>query len=105
MVHASFSHTKNALSLTITGHAHFAPHGEDIVCAACSILGHSLLCSLASLKELKTAAEAEDGLLSICAEPHPAAHAMFLMVWAGFQSLAQHYPKNVCVRGEIRQWG
>ena len=36
----------NIISYEMSGHADFAPHGEDIVCAGASILGYTALRSL-----------------------------------------------------------
>ena len=38
--------------LTVTGHADYAPHGQDIVCAAVSALVYALMAALEYKPEL-----------------------------------------------------
>ena len=40
---------KGAGSVTITGHAQYAPHGQDIVCSAVSVLVQTLIQSMEDL--------------------------------------------------------
>lgn len=40
---------RGANCITIQGHAEYAPHGKDIVCAAVSALVHTLVASLEKL--------------------------------------------------------
>ena len=53
----------------ITGHADYGPHGEDIVCAAVSVLGQTSLLSLGKVlgleKELKYKIDEKTGLLDV----------------------------------------
>ena len=52
-------------TLTITGHARAAPHGQDIVCAAVSALALTLIHSIEQLTEDKIEYEIESGNISV----------------------------------------
>lgn len=69
--------------IDIKGHAHYAPQGEDIVCAAASILAMTLLdiCEDAEIRR-------EDGHISI-KHGDPAA---ILFARRGYKLLADAYP-------------
>ncbi len=43
----------NIIQYDIKGHANFAPYGEDIVCAAISVLGQTTLMGLVEVLQLK----------------------------------------------------
>ncbi|HZK24250.1 MAG TPA: ribosomal-processing cysteine protease Prp [Oscillospiraceae bacterium] len=51
--------------LVVSGHAGSAPHGEDIICAAVSVLVQTYLFSLQRLLQLDVAAEILDGYFSL----------------------------------------
>jgi uncharacterized protein YsxB (DUF464 family) len=51
--------------LTITGHARAGPHGQDIVCAAVSVLALTLVHSLEELTADKIEYEIEPGRISV----------------------------------------
>lgn len=42
MLNASFKNTKSYIRLTLNGHADFAEHGIDTICASASILAYTL---------------------------------------------------------------
>lgn len=51
--------------VTIDGHAGYAEHGKDIVCAGVSVLAQNLISSLEALTEDKIQYELEPGHISI----------------------------------------
>lgn len=51
--------------ITVTGHAHCAPKGEDIICAAVSALVQTFLFSLQRLLRLQVDADIRDGYFSL----------------------------------------
>ncbi|MDI3534214.1 MAG: uncharacterized protein PWQ82_579 [Thermosediminibacterales bacterium] len=56
------------LGFSVEGHAGFAPHGQDIVCAAVSALTLTAVLSLKKLLNLKLDFKNSDGLL-VCRLP------------------------------------
>lgn len=56
------------LGFSVEGHAGFAPHGQDIVCAAVSALALTAVLSLKKLLNLKLDFKNSDGLL-VCRLP------------------------------------
>lgn len=79
---------KTPCRMTIHGHAAYGPKGQDIVCAAVSILWETL----------------EDAIQDAGADIHSEnaeAGAWFAFVWRGLSQLAAQYPKHVSVR---REW-
>ena len=90
-------------SLEAEGHACYGPYGEDIVCAAVSILCDTLK---KRCRELEYEGEAEIineessvGLqrLEVKAAPGSAAREAFNTVAAGLDMLEYSYPRYVCV--------
>lgn len=101
MTEARFAETDNMLTMSVSGHAGFAELGEDIVCAGASMLGHALVYGLGGVPGIRLTATKEGPVLGVSCTKTPETHGMFLMAWAGYRSLAENFPKNVCVRGEI----
>ena len=93
------------MKLKVEGHANTAPKGQDIVCAAESML----VCALAGTLEeaqqrgrLKMEYKESDGKVEITADPQMGslaeAKAYFRMAVKGFRMLREEYPSNVCIR-------
>lgn len=90
------------LELSVKGHAEHGKKGEDIVCAAVSILFYTLAESLTESKEMfvqNPRIEMEDGNGTISCTPKGMYEAnVLLMYWTvlnGFQLLASEYKDNV----------
>lgn len=80
----SVRYTPAAPSLRISGHAMFAPKGQDIVCAAASILAYTLTAGGARSRETP-----EGGLLI-------SGDAVALrLVAGGYRLLSENYPQNI----------
>lgn len=81
--------------LTVTGHAGAAPKGEDLVCAAVTIL----LRSLAWYMEHTQSAQVDiaDGSFTLLSDGDMGADGMgaLNMAFAGLDLLAQQYPEFV----------
>lgn len=84
-------------TLEVCGHAGYAPVGQDIVCAAASMLLYSLRAGLESLDGVVGLQSAEkDGYACISAyKIPPEGKGMFEMAEAGYKLLAQTYPDHV----------
>ncbi len=97
------------LCLTVEGHAGFAPHGKDIVCAAESILVQAMAGALDRLDEKLLYDFAVDGTpgsgcVGITAVPTTRGwervRGVFENTMMGFSLLARNYPKYVSVAYE-----
>ena len=90
--------------LTVVGHAGSAPVGEDLVCAAASMLVGTLDASLRRLcdaGEIPTAAVCmHTGYACISCRDTPTARAVFAVILDGFQLLARKYPEYVTLKPE-----
>ena len=104
MITVTFTESGNKLSLRVEGHAGYAEHGQDIVCAAASILAYTVSAFIKEAErcgDLKTAPtiKTESGDVTISCEPTDAAyHAMqsaFHFALAGYALLKHNYPQCV----------
>lgn len=80
----SVTYTPAAPSLQISGHAMFAPRGQDIVCAAASILAYTLKAGGARSRETP-----EGGMLLT------GDAAALGLIAGGYRLLAENYPQNI----------
>ena len=91
-----------ALTLEMNGHADYADAGQDIVCAAASILAYTLLERAREL-HAEVHASIDGGRLSLRCGTHPGHHALMLAAFetvrAGFTLLARKYPEHVVLTG------
>lgn len=90
------------LRLTVAGHAGYAPPGQDILCAAASILAESLAQVLQSRDGsggITACCRRGDGRMELTADcapgQYPQVRAWFEPTLAGYRLLAQHYPRWV----------
>ncbi len=92
------------LCLTVEGHAGYAPKGQDIVCAAVSVLVQALAGALSRLDENRLFDFAVDGIAdSGCAgitavptsQGWDRVYGMFQMALTGFYLLGKAYPDYV----------
>lgn len=85
--------------LEATGHAAYAPAGQDIVCAAASALMQTLCAVLAGEEGTKSSAWDEPGgprlAVSAAAPQKPWVEGAFEFAKAGFALLAERYPDNL----------
>lgn len=102
MIQASIYETDDVLRLSMTGHADYAAHGQDIVCAAASILATALEDSLRLTGVPVTARTGPGKTVLRCPSATPA-RTLFLMAAVGLGQLAAGYPDHVCVHLD-EQW-
>lgn len=106
MVQAEFFTDKESGSITLklSGHAGQAKKGEDIVCAAASILAYTVAQTLQFMYEQgdlkkKPHLKLEEGDTIIVAKPKPEAYAealhAFFVAQVGYHLLAHNYPQYV----------
>ena len=84
--------------ISITGHAGYAEHGKDIVCAAVSILAQNLIQSIEELTEDKIEYELSPGEVNINFRDLSAeAMLLFDSFYIGVKMIADEYPENVTI--------
>ena len=103
MIIVTYNQERNSLS--VKGHAQAGEFGKDLICAAASILTHTLA---ENLRELESAgyltemtAEVRDGEAKFFAKPCNGYQAItelsFHNIMMGYQILAQKNPENISV--------
>ena len=89
---------EEAMELSVSGHAGYAPRGSDIVCAGISALTGTLLERLDDKGLLVGyAQDTQKGLIWLQAMPSPTAKAYMDFCLAGLSMIAEQYPENICV--------
>lgn len=84
--------------ITVSGHARFAPHGQDIVCAAVSTLAQNLIASVEALTEDEIEYVVQSGKIDIKhGDLSEAAQLLVDSFFVGCQLVANSYPDNVKV--------
>ncbi|MBE5813967.1 MAG: ribosomal-processing cysteine protease Prp [Clostridiales bacterium] len=89
MIHIRYSEGREQLRLHMEGHAGYGPRGQDIVCAAASVLGETLALAAGGQPGCRSSRAA--GRLEIVCPNTPEALIMFRMARAGFAALAAGY--------------
>ena len=82
--------------ITVTGHANYAPHGQDIVCAAVSVLAQTLIASIEELTADAIDYEIDSGNIYI--KHHNLTNEAQLLVdafFVGVNAVAGAYPNHV----------
>ncbi len=90
--------------LHIEGHAGYGTHGNDIVCAAVSILGYTWLNELLIMEERKqvknVSYEEDNGKLLIeFSGGDNAVNTAYETILTGFEALQQNYSENISLKG------
>jgi uncharacterized protein YsxB (DUF464 family) len=84
--------------VTITGHANYAKPGQDIVCAAVSVLVQTLIQSIEDLCTDRIEYDMSAGSVDIKHGNLSAqAHLLMDSFFIGCQMIADEYPHNVCL--------
>lgn len=105
MISITFEDRGNELFLSIKGHAGYAEHGKDIICASVSILTYTLASILESLEEAKSVIDLTSGDTIIkceCKDRKTSCKTARAYQYAltGYELLAHAYPKyvslNIC---------
>lgn len=84
-------------SLTVTGHALYAKHGHDIVCASVStaiILSSNLINRFNQEKNVEVAIEEGYFSLKVIQETKEVKHIVDNLLWT-LEELRLQYPKNI----------
>ena len=95
-------------ALELKGHAELAPSGQDILCAAVSVLSENLAASLKTLLELPVEIKAEKGLYAIQLPPKHVSkesELLFSAALLGLGVLAKQYPDRIELKEKEKQHG
>ncbi len=99
MIRIRFKEENGRLQLSMEGHAGYAPAGQDIVCAAASMLGQTLVQAVCGAEGAQARCRVKPGRLELLCAATPETRVMFLMAQAGFSALAGRYGAWVRVEG------
>lgn len=85
-------------SIAVTGHAGFAPHGQDIVCAGVSTLVQTLIQSVEELTEDEIHYDIQPGM-AVIKYRNLSQQAQLLVdsFFLGIRSMAASYPDNIMI--------
>jgi uncharacterized protein YsxB (DUF464 family) len=87
---------QNSGNITIKGHAGYAPHGQDIVCAAVSTLAQNLIASIEALTVSEIQYDMQPGAVEIrYRNLSEAAQLLVDSFFVGIRMIADSYPENV----------
>lgn len=95
---------KNITGFQISGHAGYAPSGQDIVCAAVSFLAISVVNSLELQLDIAGMEKSQDGFIYyrlpdfLNQEQQRTAQIILQTLAVGFQNLREEYPKYISIQ-------
>lgn len=100
MIKVTFTENGKKLSLRVEGHADYAEHGKDIVCASASILAYTLASIVDSFDEVEPIIDLTSGDTTIecrCKDNgiFAAVANAYHYTEIGFALLAHNYPQYV----------
>ncbi len=89
--------------ITISGHAHYAKPGKDIVCAAVSVLVQNLICSTYKLAGYEMEVTEKDGYISSIKyrdirQMTETERTLINSFIIGVEMIAESYPDNVTLK-------
>lgn len=106
MIAVIFTERGKSLSLRLEGHAGYAEHGKDIICASASILAYTLASIVDSFDEAESVIDLKEGDTTIeckCkdGETYAKAANAYHYTEAGYTLLAQNYPQYVSLHKDL----
>lgn len=91
--------------ITVSGHAEYAEHGRDIVCAAISTLTQNLIASIENLTEDKIIYSVNPGMVDICYRDLSEASQLLVSSFLiGVDQVAEAYPDYINIINGMA-WG
>ena len=107
MIHAYTEEKDGRFSFYVSGHAGYAPYGQDLICAGASVLTSTLaevIWRLSDYSEIAMVDEKlESGNTVLSADVGESAREDFRVATSffsvGFSLLAEQYPQYVCFTG------
>jgi uncharacterized protein YsxB (DUF464 family) len=94
----TFRNSSNLLlGFAISGHANAAPHGQDIICAAVSILAQTAVFGLERHLRREISLDMAHGKLAfeLSGNPDELTNAVLETALLGLKEIAKEYPKRV----------
>ena len=89
--------------MRIEGHAGAAPKGEDVVCAAATILGWTLIGGAEDVPEYRMHLILKDGVMDVCCYPEEdfeeQCRYLYDTIARGFDLMAGRYPDYIQMGG------
>ena len=95
MVVVEFSKNEKIEMLRITGHANYASHGEDIVCAGISTLAYSIGNKILNLDEKFNLVVDENEFLFKNNKDTDNINLLLETLYEGLLMIEHQYPKNI----------
>lgn len=104
MIKVQFTQNNGEIRLSVAGHAGFAEHGKDIVCASASILTYTLVSIIQRAfvdgkLEKAPYVVTNEGFGYVCAKPkqewYKNVRRAFYFALEGYTLLSEQYPDNV----------
>ncbi len=100
MIRAHYAEGEDSYELSIDGHAGYAEHGKDIVCAACSGITYALLAYLEQYSEEVTDVQGPvvvSGRFYISCKGTERIATAFHMALLGLRKIGSQYPDHVSI--------
>ena len=89
---------RHSNGITMSGHAGYAPHGQDIVCAGVSALVQTLIQSIEELTQDKIQYSMQPGTVDIkFGNLSEQAQLLVDSFFVGLRLIADEYPENVAI--------
>ena len=86
---------------SVIGHAEFAEHGQDIVCAAISAIAQTALLGLN--KYCKVVSQVEGGDMTVLFVPNDESITIIDTMLMGLKEVEREYPNHVKIQEEINE--
>ena len=97
MIRVNYLREEGRHRLSVTGHAGYATHGNDIVCAGVSGISYALLGYLHNIGCDITKAHTDSGQLQLDVMGDEMTAGAFNMALVGYLQIAKKYPQHVDV--------
>lgn len=94
MIRIVWSRTKHDNVMEIRGHANYAEHGKDIVCASVSAIAYSLLGYLERM-QMCSDCKVSPGDMRVQAPRNKRTDIVYDMAYMGLKMIAEPYPRYV----------
>ena len=101
MIHARLWQSEDTLGFEISGHAGYAAHGEDIVCAAVSAVAQAVAMGLEMVAGASERAQIRDGFLSWSGENRHDVLVLWRTLRLALLDIAQTHPTYLVVEENV----
>ncbi len=100
MIRVTYAEDSGKYALSVDGHAGYAEHGQDIICAACSGITFALLAYLEENQKHITDVQeqiVESGRFCIVCKGAESIETAFHMALLGLKKISSLYPDHVTI--------